>query len=731
MSETLTAVKSAPTTTPRGTYIEVDHSSTDGVLLYRPDDNSFIALYPDEWRECRAEGHQNKTAIEELQDANRDVTEKSLTLQHLLEQPNSARADIAQAQKSLDEALNTLAQKSEAAKKRVEAITDQKTDPKKLIELLPLTLKRIEAKTHTPIYVSAQKIKNALNDRRVYMVEGSAERKKDPKEKLFNGTTLNVQEVHKRIANQVQDKAKFQKKWKWAPKDADHFSGILTDWARVMGASATSFLERGQKEISEGIFGTEKSDPNNPYRMIDMKPEAQFMRWTGGAGAEATFMPLQGNFFDKRDKTMAQRFKRGVKAAQFSIKANAEASFAIGEAKVDTVMYLPHAAGWHLDTAFLDHQLDLGYFRLRGEMSLYALAGASIALEVGAALMLTGDKQGLKGTPKNQTGAKAKIGANGEAKVFAGLKEGASLAGALQWLNPEGFVNPGKPKKADVNKAIAAYVDVATANGDASAIQGLAATLGFECAYRNGNFVIAAKAGACLGLGGSGSVSAKVGLEQIGQFFMCIAHQLKQSDFKKITQLIAEADFYIFNQIMYLSVAAGQSLESFVGSSVRSIEQKYEDVSSSIKNFGDRFIKELGKKIDSGWGWHSYLPPESRGALIKSIIEAVNHQNFTDNDLRKTAAFTINELMSTTQSTRHLDKTLERITLSIGQKSDRNQAIQSINSIVLGTAFENCVDHCEMRLAAANPLKGRPFLRNDSPEIRIAELPLHHPGYFT
>jgi len=71
MSETLAAVKTAPTTMPRETFVEVSHTLTDGVLLYRPDDNSFIALYPDEWLACRAEGHQNKTAIEELQEANR------------------------------------------------------------------------------------------------------------------------------------------------------------------------------------------------------------------------------------------------------------------------------------------------------------------------------------------------------------------------------------------------------------------------------------------------------------------------------------------------------------------------------------------------------------------------------------------------------------------------------------------------------------------------------------
>ncbi|MCS0591650.1 hypothetical protein ACFQ09_25180 [Massilia norwichensis] len=732
MSETHAVIKSASTTTPRETYIEVDHAQPDdGVLLYRPDDNSFIALYPDEWRDCRADGHQNKTAIEELQDANRAVTEKSLILQNLLQQPNSAKADIAQARKELDEALNTLSQKSEAAKKCIEAITDQKTDPNKLVELLPLTMKRIEGKTHTPIYVSAKKLKSALEDKRVYMVEGSAERKKDPKEKIFNGMTLNVKEVRKRIGNQVRDQAKFEKKWKCAPKDADHFSGILTDWAKVMGASATSFLERGQKEIIEGIFGTDKSDPDNPYRMVDMKPEAQLLRWTAGAGAEVTFMPCQGNFFDKRDKNMAQRFKRAAKAAQFSVKANAEASFAVGEAKVETIMYLPHAAGWHLDTNALDHPLDLGYFRLRGDVTLYALAGASVALEADASLMITGDKQGLRGTPKNKAGAKAKVGAKGEAKIFAGLKEGVSLAGALQWLNPEGFVNPGKPKKADLNKAIAAYVDVASVSADAALIQGLAASLGFECAYRNGNFVVAAKAGACLGLGGSGSVGAKVGLEQIAQFFMCIVHQLKQSDFKRIPQLMAEAHFYIFNKIMYLASTRGSSLESFVGARLVLIEEKYENLISSLQQSGDNFIKHLEHNINSGWGWHAYLPPESRGALIKSLIEAAKNNNSSSNDLQKLAAFLINELLSTTQSTRHLEKTLERVTFTIGERSDRSSAVRAINLISAGTIFENCVDRCETRLAESSFLKGRPFLRNDEPEIKFAELSLHHPGYLT
>jgi hypothetical protein len=730
MSETFTAVKSAPATTPPETYIEVSHTLTEGVLVYRPDDNSFIALYPDEWLMCRADGHQNKTAIEELQEANRDVTAKSLLLQELLEQPNAAKADIAQARLDLDAALNTLSQKSDAAKVRVQALGSQKVDPSKLVELVPGTMKRMEGRTHTPIYVNADRLRGALSDRRFYIVEGSAERKKQPKEKLFDGTSLNTKEIRNRILNNVQDKAKFSKKWKLAPKDADKFSGILTDWAKVMGADATTWLERSQKEIIDGIFRTETSDPNNPYRNIDMKPEAQFLRWSAGAGAEATFMPFQGNLSSVRDTNWKQRFKRAAKAAQFSVKANAEASFAVGEAKVETTLYLPHAAGWHLNGDFGGQSLDFGYFRMRGDLTLSAVAGASIALEAGAALMITGHKQGVRGTPRNQVGATAKAGAKGKADVFAGLKESIDLAGALQWLNPEGLINPSGPKKPNPNKAIAAYADVAKVSAGVSAIQGLAAALGFECDYRGGKFVIAAKAAACLGLGGSGSVACEVGAAQIGQFFMCIAHQLKQVDYRKVPEMMVETSFKIFNQILYLHVVTGKEIESFVGGMVQTIATNYEDALKSAKQNGQDTIRNIEEQLKSGWGWFSYMPPESRGALIRCIADVFNEENNSSNfELRKMAAFSINELLSTTQSSSHLNNTLDRINIALGSESGRNQGVALINSVVDGTKFTDCVSRCTTQLAQATPLLGRAFLRNDEPEFILAQFPLHHPAY--
>jgi hypothetical protein len=443
-------------------------------------------------------------------------------------------------------------------------------------------------------------------------------------------------------------------------------------------------------------------------------------------------MPFQGNLHDARDRNWKQRFKRGAKAAQFSVKANAEASFAVGEAKVQTTLYLPHAAGWHLDCNPGGQAFDFGYFRMRGDLTLSALAGASVALEAGAALMITGDKQGVRGTPRHQAGAKAKakVGAKGKADIFVGLKESIDLAGALQWLNPEGLINPSGPKKPNPNKAIAAYADVAKVSAGVSAIQGLAAALGFECDYRSGKFVIAAKAAACLGLGGSGSVACEVGAAQIGQFFMCISHQLKQADYRKLGEMMGELAFKTFNLIFYLHVLTGKKLEDFVGLEVRRLKEIYTETIDSFKQNGQQIIKRIEEQLKPGWEWYSYMPPESRAALIKNIADVlIQPQFYANHELRGAGAFTIYELLSTTQSSGHLANTLDRINVSLGDESERNEGIQLINSIMEGTKFAGCIDRCTMQLSQAQPLFGRVFMRNDEPEFQLAQFPLHHPGY--
>ena len=726
--------KTATTNTIKNSCVDVMCALTDGYLLYQPDKNAFIALYPEEWFTCCEAGEANNLAIQELQEANQAVTDKSLALINLRRQPSPAIADLKQAQMELDQALSTLSAKSEAAKKRIEKITDLETDSNKLVEVLPLT--RARKRGQKAFYIPAVKLKAALDDQRFFIVNGPAERSKPAKEKLLNGSALNAAEIKRRIAENVRDKAKFSKKWKLKPQDADEYAGqFFSEWSQTMGAQAKEFLEREHKLIAEGIFNAISpainTDPNDPHRNIDLKSEAQLLRWAAGAGLEANFLPFQGNLYDKRDKNWQSRFKRVANAAQFNVKANAEASFAIGEAKVQTIGYYPHFAGWHAEAAAPGIALDLGHFRFRGDMTLYAVAGASIALEAGAALMLTGGQQGLRGTPKSDKSAKAKVGGKGEVKLFAGLKEGIGLAGAMQWLNPEGFIDPKSPKKKDLHSTWGEYVDVGLVSADASLIQGLAATLGLEIDYRSGSFVIAAKAGGCLGLGGEGALGAKVGVAHVGEFFMCVAHQLKQADYTKLTGLMEERIFKAYNQILFMVMAQGRALSSFVDNANNSLDlitKGYQGALNAAKQQGADFIKKLETKMRAKWGWYAYMPPEARGAMLASIRDVIEQPQYASNyDLKVAAAFCVNELISTTQTGSHLDNTLDRITVAMGDAPGSGAAIASINAILAGTSFANTINRAEIQLAKAQPLIQRPFLRNDEPSFYAAQFPLQHP----
>jgi len=192
-----------------------------------------------------------------------------------------------------------------------------------------------------------------------------------------------------------------------------------------------------------------------------------------------------------------------------------------------------------------------------------------------------------------------------------------------------------------------------------------------------------------------------------------------------------EIAFKLFNQILYLHVSVGKKIETYIGMEVESIADKYRDALEAIKHDGKEAIKKIEGQLQGGWGWFSYMPPESRGALIRTIANVVNEPIYSsDFELRKMAAFSINELLSTTQSIGHLNNTLDRVNVALGLESGRSQGVAIINSVVQGTKFANCLNRCSTQLAQATPLLGRAFLRNDEPAFSLAQFPLHHPAYF-
>lgn len=91
-------------------------------------------------------------------------------------------------------------------------------------------------------------------------------------------------------------------------------------------------------------------------------------------------------------------------------------------------------------------------------------------------------------------------------------------------------------------------------------------------------------------------------MEQIGQFFMCTAHQLKQSDYKKICGLMNKMAFMTLNQIFYLTVLPNRPIEKFFGQMSDKISAKYDQVIRTTKSNSEKTIKELEVQLRSGWG---------------------------------------------------------------------------------------------------------------------------------
>ncbi len=85
--------------------------------------------------------------------------------------------------------------------------------------------------------------------------------------------------------------------------------------------------------------------------------------------------------------------------------------------------------------------------------------------------MLTAGK-GLRGVSKGAKAVKAKASADGKMELFTGLKVGIDLAGSLQWLDPEGFIDPKSPKKKDSTKTWGGYADVALVSAGVTRLRG-------------------------------------------------------------------------------------------------------------------------------------------------------------------------------------------------------------------------------------------------------------------
>jgi vacuolar-type H+-ATPase subunit H len=115
-------------------------------------------------------------------------------------QKANVAADMKKAEEELNKALNEMQQASDEVKKKLEPL--DKLDAKggnKMIELVSLKASRYDKKDKgVPIYVTSDKIKKVLAEKRLYLVE--SEKAKREKDKIFKDGKLNTKEIKHRIA---------------------------------------------------------------------------------------------------------------------------------------------------------------------------------------------------------------------------------------------------------------------------------------------------------------------------------------------------------------------------------------------------------------------------------------------------------------------------------------------------------------------------------------------------
>ncbi len=718
------------TTVPSNTFIDAKITPGAGELIYWPEQNAFLALYPPEFLDFHYEADEHSKKIAALQAANQKVTEAAIAMRAA--QKSNIAADLKKAETELNAALDEMQKASEEVKKKLEPLS--KLEAKagvKMVELVSLRTPKYKDKGKgVPIYVTSDRLKKVLAEKRIYVVGG--EKAKRDKDKVFKDGKLNTTEIKHRIAEKAQGKD-FKKEWKLKPADADEYTGVLSEWAKTMNGDITKFIERNVDDVQKKF----NIDPKDPHRNIDLAVDAQLMRYSAGAGLAVNFKPFQGNLFDQRDRTWPDRLKRGLKSADMGIKANAKASFAVAEGRVHTELYWPHYAGWHATMDVAGEAVELGYWRLYGELVLSGSAGASLAVEVDVELCLTGGKQGVRGIPpanKKKSGVKARAGASGDLQAFAGATAGIDAKGALQWLNPEGAESNGKPLKVKAGKAIAEYKDMAKVDAGVAGTAGIGVKGSFSIKHEDGKFVIYAKIGACLGLGGDGSLKFEAGFGTIGEFFKCVAYHLKRIDYHKIGDIIDERSYKTYCQVKYLMVAAGRRIEEFVDremdaiasdfkNAIEKIDEAIERGSEAGKEFLQRIRVELEKETSS---WFSYAPPEVSAQIARQIAVAGGS---LDPSMRQDAPVLMAMILGAPQTMNHLSTIAERMTPTMGDKQDESAGFALIDTCVAGTRYESCLKDASDRLALAQPVLSQPFIWNKSPEFIAATHVIEHSMY--
>ncbi|WP_410741964.1 hypothetical protein [Citrobacter portucalensis] len=556
-----------------------------------------------------------------------------------------------------------------------------------IMELIPLNKNSVTGFKKT--YIRSEKIKE---DWRRYKLSNVDKKTGEASFIKYHDKNISVQDVNGKTVNKTVRQAKIDpQELKKQLKEAsvkfkfdicEDSNIIVSDWAKEMNKSL-SWPKGGNAD--ESVY----------HQYVDISAQAQLMRFSHGAGISAEFNPLKGKVEGKLE---------------------GHASFALGEAKAESTLYVPDRLGISLlfpakaDTPQTPGGIcNMGALRFALKMVLSGSVGASVAVEVGATLDWSGEMgkgYGIKGRPAElsppplpgkrtinlHTPETPEAQGGGEIGAFVGAQFGGNISGAIEWFDPHPDDTPPANIEKTDDKTIVSkerkFAAIAKLEMGVSLQAGAGGSAVFYVTYIQGRFRIFCKAAFCWGAGAKGSLGFEVDGGCYLAFMKSFMYMLRNVDYQKLADMMELDAFQALCAIPLIMAARG------VQAAVAMADQATDIVSQLLNDLTEENNRvKLMESVLNNPDQFKYSPPETKGALIAQLmdiswVDPLDPRNQNNNPLtfnswklgpmkrRKQAIFLA---LKWVQSKADYDNVMQHITESPGKvKGDRIKNEQTV-----------------------------------------------------
>ncbi len=302
---------------------------------------------------------------------------------------------------------------------------------------------------------------------------------------------------------------------------------------------------------------------------------------------------------------------------------------------------------WGLETEYdkKKKKVDFGSTRIKVTGTVSCFVGATIGLSANVDLVTCNGVAQLVGKQKEKEevvkyegnkvvpGEMGAANASADAGAFAGASAQAGLAIALEWKTPK--VTSLKPKPE--------FGVLASVGGSITGTAGASLKGEFKIGFdrQTGTFQIKMKAQAAWGLGGGGSWSFTVGVQQLWDFVTLVYDKLQEHDFNFIDIFEDEKDedgdeteskinvyevytSWVVEQYKqgHVLQATGMAIGGLVTIKAFELLSDYQDILDKWKEHSENKeeLETMIRQINTRPGLTPYLPPEAKGRMLFLLV---------------------------------------------------------------------------------------------------------------